>query len=141
MYLIDIDVLSALHGKNRDPRIVRWMETRRSADLYLSVVSIAEIESRIARLASSNTSSAQGQGLAAWLDSLIDLYSGHILSVDVSTAKRWGKLSSGVVYDGADLLVAATALERGLTLVTLRVPHFRPIGVPTVDPSALMVVA
>ena len=139
MYLIDSDVLSALRGKNRDPRIVRWMEARRTADLYLSVVSIAEIESKIARLSTSNSRSARG--LAAWLDSLIDLYGVHILEVDLDIARRWGRLSSGVVYDGADLLVAATALERGLTLVTLRVPHFRPIGVPTVDPSAVMVVA
>ena len=139
MYLIDSDVLSALRGKNRDPRIVRWMEARRTADLYVSVVSIAEIESKIARLSTSNSRSARG--LAAWLDSLIDLYGVHILEVDLDIARRWGRLSSGVVYDGADLLVAATALERGLTLVTLRVPHFRPIGVPTVDPSAVMVVA
>ena len=139
MYLIDSDVLSALRGKNRDPRTVRWMEARRTADLYVSVVSIAEIESKIARLSTSNSRSARG--LAAWLDSLIDLYGVHILEVDLDIARRWGRLSSGVVYDGADLLVAATALERGLTLVTLRVPHFRPIGVPTVDPSAVMVVA
>ncbi len=139
MYLIDSDVLSALRGKSRDPRIVRWMEARRTADLYVSVVSIAEIESNIARLSTSNSRSARG--LAAWLDSLIDLYGVHILEVDLDIARRWGRLSSGVVYDGADLLVAATALERGLTLVTLRVPHFRPIGVPTVDPSAVMVVA
>ena len=139
MYLIDIDVLSALRGKNRDPNIVRWMQAGRTADLYVSVVSIAEIESKIARLSTSNSRSARG--LAAWLDSLIDLYGGHILDVDLDIARRWGRLSSGLGYDGADLLVAATALERGLTLVTLRVPHFRPMGVPTVDPSAVMVMA
>ena len=139
MYLIDTDVLSALYGRKRDPRIVRWLEARRTADLYLSAVSIAEIESKISRL--SQTSARSAEGLACWLDSLIDLYGEHILSMDLAIAKRWGRLSSSVGYDGADLLVAATALERGLTLVTLRVPHFRPIGVPTVDPSAVMVVA
>ena len=138
MYLIDIDVLSSLRREQRDPQIVRWIESKRSSDLFVSVVSIAEIEAKVERLSASRSRSTRA--LAEWLDSFIDLYGGQILGVDLDIAKRWGRLCSNVGYDGADLLVAATALERGLTLATLRVPHFRPIGVPTVDPSSVMVV-
>ncbi len=79
--------------------------------------------------------------MAAWLDSFTGLYGARILGVDLAIARRWGELSSDLAFDGADLLVAATALEKGLTLVTLRVPLFRPTGVQTADPSAVMVVA
>ena len=56
------------------------------------------------------------------------------LPVDVGVARRWGLLSAEIGHDGADLLIAATALERGLTVVTRNLRHFAPTGVPTVNP-------
>ena len=73
--------------------------------------------------------------LAAWLDSVLTLYGDHILPVDVASARRWGRLSHTLGHDSADLFIAATALEHGLTVATRNVRHFQPAGVPVIDPS------
>ena len=74
------------------------------------------------------------RALALWLDSVLALYGDHILPVDVASARRWGRLSNVLGHDGADLLIAATALEHGLTVVTRNVRHFEPAGVKVLDP-------
>ncbi len=102
--------------------------------MYLSVVSIGEIERGIIRQERSNPDFAQS--LALWLDSVIKLYGEQILGVNLATARRWGQLSARIGNDSADLLVAATALEHGLSVVTRNVRHFRPTGVDVIDPCA-----
>ena len=134
MYLIDTDILSALRRRNRSPEIVKWISTQRMADLYLSVVSVGEIERGIARQRNENPAIAST--LATWLDDVIGLYGERILGVDMPTARRWGQLSAALKHDSADLLIAATALERGLTVVTRNVRHFLPTGVLVIDPSS-----
>ena len=133
MFLIDTDVLSALRRRERYPQVARWMSKQRAADLYLSVVSIGEIERSVIRQQRSNPDFARA--LALWLDSVITLYGEHILGVNLAIARRWGQLSARIGNDSADLLVAATALEHGLS-VTRNVRHFQPAGVEVVDPSA-----
>ena len=132
MFLIDTDVLSALRRRERSPDVVRWVSARRTTDLYLSVVSIGEIERGIVRRQRRDPVFARV--LAAWLDSVLVLYRERILAVDLSTARRWGRLSGALGHEGADLLIAATALERGLTVVTRNVRHFEPTGVPVLNP-------
>ena len=134
MFLIDTDVLSALRRRERYPQVARWMSRQRAADLYLSVVSIGEIERGVIRQQRSNPDFART--LALWLDSVITLYGEHILGVNLAIARRWGQLSARIGNDSADLLVAATALEHGLSVVTRNVRHFQPAGVEVVDPSA-----
>ncbi len=134
MFLIDTDVLSALRRRERYPEVARWMSRQRAADLYLSVVSIGEIERDVIRQQRSNPDFART--LALWLDSVITLYGEHILGVNMAIARRWGQLSARIGNDSADLLVAATALEHGLSVVTRNVRHFQPAGVEVVDPSA-----
>ena len=134
MFLIDTDVLSALRRRERYPQVARWMSRQRAADLYLSVVSIGEIERGVVRQQRSNPDFARAQAL--WLDSVITLYGEHILGVNLAIARRWGQLSARLGNDSADLLVAATALEHGLAVVTRNVRHFQPTGVEVVDPSA-----
>ena len=63
------------------------------------------------------------------------MYGERILAVDLSAARRWGRLSDGLGHESADLLIAATALEHGLTVVTRNVRYFEPTGVPVLDPS------
>ena len=134
MFLFDTDVLSDLRRRERNPRLVRWVSGQRTADLYLSVVSIGEIERGIARKRSRDPAFARV--LADWLDNLLALYGERILAVDLTVARRWGRLSATIGHAGADLLIAATALENGLTVVTRNVRHFEPTGVPTLDPCA-----
>ena len=57
-----------------------------------------------------------------------------MLAFDVHVAQRWGRLSAELGHDSADLIIAATALQHGLTVVTRNVKHFEPTGVKTFDP-------
>ena len=132
MFLLDTDVLSALRRRERHPEAVRWVKTQRTADLYISVVTVGEIERDITQQQPRDPSFA-GE-LALWLDRVLAWYSDRILIVDAATARRWGQLSATLGHDGADLLIAATALEHGLTVVTRNVRHFEPTGVPTLNP-------
>ena len=132
MFLLDTDVLSALRRRERHPEAVRWVETQRTADLYISVVTVGEIERGITQQQPRDPSFA-GE-LALWLDRVLAWYSDRILIVDAATARRWGRLSATLGHDGADLLIAATALEHGLTVVTRNARHFEPTGVPTLNP-------
>ena len=133
MFLVDTDVLSLLRRPERSPGIGRWMAEQRTTDLYMSVVSVAEIERGITR--QRRRDPAFASLLAAWLDTVLSLYGNRILPVDPSTARRWGRLSGDLGHEGTDLLIAATAIEHGLTVVTRNVGHFEPTGVPVLDPS------
>ena len=133
MHLIDTDVLSALRRKERHPRIAQWVSKQGAADLYLSVVTIGEIERGIWQQQHQNPPLARA--LATWLGKVMSFYGERVLNVDLATARRWGQLSATLGHEGADLLIAATALEHGLTVVTCNVRHFEPTGVEVVDPS------
>ena len=132
MFLLDTDVLSALRRSDRNPEIVRWIGAQRTSDLYMSVVTVGEIERGVTQQQQRNPSFSRE--LALWLDRVLAWYSDRILSVDAATARRWGQLSATLGHDGADLLIAATALEHGLRVVTRNVRHFEPTGVTTYDP-------
>ena len=132
MFLIDTDVLSALRRRDRHPELVRWLQAQRTADLYLSAVTVGEIERGIARQQRRDPSFARE--LSLWLDRVLAWYGDRILGVDVPTARRWGRLSGDLGHDRADLIIAATALEHGLTVVTRNLKHFEPTGVPVFNP-------
>ena len=132
MYLIDTVVLSELRKRTRDEAVERWFEDRRPTDLYLSVVTIGEIERGIERQRERDPGFAAA--LAEWLDATLARYADRLLAVDSAVARRWGRLSARLGHAGADVLIAATALEHGLTVVTRNVRHFAPTGVAVVDP-------
>ena len=132
MFLIDTDVLSALRRRDRHPEMVRWLQAQRTADLYLSAVTIGEIERGIVRQQRRHPSFARE--LSLWLDRVLAWYGDRILGVDVPTARRWGRLAGDLGHERADLIIAATALEHGLTVVTRNVKHFEPTGVPVFNP-------
>ncbi len=132
IFLLDTDVLSALRQRERNPDTVRWVEAQRKSDMYISVVTVGEIERGITQQQQRNPTFAQE--LALWLDRVLAWYSDRILSVDTATARRWGQLSATLGHDGADLLIAATALEHGLTVVTRNVRHLEPTGAPVFNP-------
>jgi len=125
-------VLSELRRRERDPGVVTWISSQRHEDCFLSVVSIGEIERGIARRRATDPSFATQ--LAGWLDQLLRLYGDRLLPMEVGVARRWGQLSASIGHDGADLLIAATALEHGLTVVTRNLKHFQATGVATLNP-------
>jgi predicted nucleic acid-binding protein len=132
MFLVDTDVLSALAKRRRDANVEAWIERQRTGDLFISVISIGEIERGIALQGRRHSDFAAM--LAAWLDQVLDLYGPRVLPFDLSSARRWGRLSAALGHSGADLQIAATALEHGLTVVTRNISDFEPTGVPLLNP-------
>jgi toxin FitB len=132
MFLIDTVTLSELGRRRRDPMVVTWFERQRTTELFLSVISIGEIERGIARQRARDPGFADA--LAAWLDRVPVLYGERVVPFDLPTARRWGTLSAALGNDSADLMIAATALEHGLTIVSRNVSDFAPTGVAVIDP-------
>lgn len=132
MFLLDTVVLSELRKKERNPGLTEWMSRQNSANLFLSVVSIGEIERGICSVAKKDPDFA-GR-LAVWRDKLLIMYAGHLLPVSVAVARRWGKLSVEAGNAGADILVAATALEHNLAVVTRNTRHFSVTGISVYNP-------
>src|SRR5436189_2613126 len=131
MYLIDTMVLSELRKMQRNAGLVAWFEKQRTADLFVSVISIGEIERGIARQRATDPGFAAV--LAMWLDKVLALYGERILPFELQTARRWGLLSAALGNESADLMIAATALEHGLTVVTRNVADFAPAHVPVLN--------
>ena len=134
MYLIDTAVLSALRRGERHPGAARWLQAQRTSDLHLSVVTIGEVERGIEQ--QQRRDPAFASELAGWLERVLAWYGDRVLPVDLATAQRWGRLSATLGYESVDLLIAATALEHGLTVVTHNVQHFEPAAVPVLNPFA-----
>ncbi|MDE2900212.1 MAG: type II toxin-antitoxin system VapC family toxin [Chloroflexota bacterium] len=132
MFLLDTNVLSALRRPDRNPGPAAWLQAQRDSDIFLSVVTIAEVERGIALQRPSNPDFARD--LALWAERILSWFADRVLPVDAATARRWGNLSASLGNQGLDLLIAATALERGLTVVTRNVRHFEPTGVSILDP-------
>ena len=132
MFLIDTNVVSALRRPERHLAPTLWLQQQRPSDIFLSVVTIGEIERGIAQQTSQNRDFART--LVHWLERILGWFADRILPVNLPTARRWGALSASIGHQGADLLIAATALEHGLTVVTRNVRHFQPAGVPVFNP-------
>lgn len=132
MYLLDTVVLSELRRRERNTGVTAWLRERRAEELFLSAITIGEVERGIVRQRDRDPGFAEA--LSAWLERTVDLYADRILPVDVRVAAHWGRLSGRVGHDGADLLIAATALVHGLTVVTRNVRHFLPTGAAVIDP-------
>jgi predicted nucleic acid-binding protein len=136
MFLLDTVVISELRKplRQRNPNLVNWIEAVYSQDLFISVVTIGEIERGIERQRQLDPQFAAS--LAAWLDVVLRTYEGRILPVDIAVARRWGRLSHQMGNKGLDLAIAATALENGLAVVTRNVADFERTGVSVLDPSS-----
>lgn len=139
MYLVDTNVLSAAAPTKIVPRqeLRDWME-RNSAGLYLSVITIAEVQEGITRSRRTGAD-AKAKRLTDWLETVLHLYASRILPIDVTTARRIGGLADHARGQGhapglADLAIAATAMTRGYVVLTRNLRHFAPLGVPVRDP-------
>jgi predicted nucleic acid-binding protein len=132
MFLLDTVIVSELRKKTPNARVVKWISSQHEDKLHLSVITLGEIERGIEKRRKEDLSFADA--LEAWLESLTRLYADRILPVSATIARRWGRLSVQLGHDGADVLIAATALTHGLTVVTRNVSHFKPTGVSVINP-------
>ena len=125
-------VLSALRQRQRNENLVAWLQAVPESALFLSVVTLGEVERGIAAVASRDPTFAQR--LMIWLDEVLRRFAPRILPVEIATARRWGRLAAAHGHAGVDLMIAATALEHGLVVATSNTRHFIGTGVTLVDP-------
>ena len=132
-YLLDTNVLSELRRKVPDPQVAEWFKRRPASTLYLSVLTLGEIRKGIENL----PHGARRLALSDWLEAdLPAFFMGRILPIDSAVADRWGRMvaQASRPLPAVDSLLAATAAQHGLTLVTRNVRDISDSGVQFVDP-------
>lgn len=132
-YLIDTNLLSELRRKSPDPGVVAWFLQRPPTTLHLSVLTLGEIRKGIEGV----DDERRRQLLIDWLETdLPTFFTGRILSIDGAVADRWGRLvaAAGRPLPAIDGLLAATALEHDLVLVTRNVKDFSGLPVQIFNP-------
>jgi predicted nucleic acid-binding protein len=132
-YLLDTNVLSELRkGARCDAAVAAWAERERQESHYLSTLSLGEIRKGIELLR--RKAPRDAAALEVWLARLIDQYEGAILGITPEIAETWGRLCARRPLPVIDSLLAATALEFGLTVATRNIADFKGTGVKTVNP-------
>jgi predicted nucleic acid-binding protein len=132
MYLLDTNTVSEL--RRMRPPVRQWLEAQASQDLFISVISLGEIEKGISRAATGDR--AFSARLQRWLGETRDLFAANTLPVTAEIALAWGRIAAGRTRDTADALIAATALVHGLTLVTRNIRDFADLPLRVLDPWA-----
>jgi predicted nucleic acid-binding protein len=132
-YLLDTNVISELVRSRPNRAVQRWVQGVPDTALHLSVLSLGEIRRGVEGVAEA----ARRERLRVWLEQeLPDWFEERLLPVDAAVADRWGRLvaQAGRPLPAVDSLLAATALEHGLRLVTRNATDFRFPGLEVVDP-------
>ena len=136
MFLLDTHVVSELRkvraGK-ANPQVAAWADRVDADDLYLSVVTLQELETGV--LLIERRDENQGAVLRTWFDShVLPAFAGRILPVTEAVARRSAHLHVPQPRPFCDSLIAATALEHQMTVVTRNVVDFASTGVLLVNP-------
>ena len=132
-YLIDTNVLSELRRKAPVLWVVAWLQARPRQSLFLSVLTLGEIRKGLERV----PEPARKQALLDWLEvELPNYFVGRVLAIDAATADRWGRLMAQAArpLPAIDALLAATALQNYLALVTRNTKDFAGLDVPLINP-------
>jgi toxin FitB len=134
MYLLDTNVVSELRRTTKaHPSVRTWAQNLPAASLYLSAISILELE--IGILLMERRDRKQGAILRAWMDRhVLPTFDGRILAIDTAVAQRCAALHIPDPRSDHDALIAATALIHGMTVATRNVDHFQPMGVAVINP-------
>lgn len=139
-YLVDTNAISGglpARSAGEASRAIAWM-VRHSDSLFLSVITIAEIEAGIAQARREGADRKTGR-LADWLDTVRHLYASRIMVFDLAIACLAGTVSDrarglGHAPGFVDLVIAATAQMNGMTILTRNVRHFARLAVAARDP-------
>ena len=135
-FLLDTNVVSELRksktGKAH-PKVTTWAAKVPSASLFISVITVLELESGVIRL--ERRDPAQGAIMRAWMDNhVLPAFAGRVLPIDVPVALQCAKLHSPDPLNERDALIAATAIVHGMTVVTRDVADFERTGVRLLNP-------
>jgi toxin FitB len=134
MYLLDTNVVSELRRIKPHGSVVAWLQSKSENDLFLSAVTIGEIQAGIEITRRQDLSKARE--IETWLDQVAASY--HILPMDAPAFRAWARLMHGRSDAHLeDAMIAATALSKNLTLVTRNVRDFEPFGVSLLNPFSV----
>jgi len=135
-FLLDTCVISEFTQKKPSAHLIDWLSTKNEDDLYISVLTIGEIQQGISKLPDSK----RKLSLQQWLDQDVSRrFDGRILSIDKAIIDRWGRLRGTALRNARtfpviDSMLAATALTHGLTIVTRNVEDISDTGVAIRNP-------
>jgi toxin FitB len=133
VYLLDTNVVSELRKRKPHQGVLEWIRGVPEESLFLSVVSVGEIQAGIEITREQDPQKAAE--IEDWLTNVAQTY--NIVPADAPTFRRWAQLvHRRPDHHLEDALIAATALVRGMTVVTRNVGDFEPFGVPLLDPFA-----
>jgi len=132
-YLLDTNVVSELRkGRRADQHVRRWFSAHRRDEIWLSVLVVGELRRGVELIARRDAASAEA--LRDWLQSIIDEFSDRLLPVTIEISERWAMLTVPDPVLVVDGLMAATAIEHELTLVTRNVADVSRTGAACVNP-------
>lgn len=134
-FLLDTNVISEVRRKRPDGSVLSWLSRADPAALCISVLTLGEIAKGAAQCAVRD--SAQAAIYYQWLSLVRSNYADRTIAVDADIAEAWGRLATKRTFPVVDGLIAATALVRGMTLVTHNVRDFADAGVSIIDPWSL----
>jgi hypothetical protein len=132
-YLLDTNVVSELRKQRPHGGVVAWLESIDDAQLYLSAVTIGEIQAGIELTREQDPGKAEE--IEAWLELVAGAY--NVLPMDAATFRAWARLlhrKSDTLYE--DAMIAATAKVHGLTVATRNVSDFNALGLEVFNPFA-----
>jgi len=135
-YLFDTNVLSELTTKDPNANVVAWVESIDQENIFLSVVAIGELKKGVEKLPGSK----RKKDLISWLENdLLIRFGERVIPLDLPVMLVWGTMvaeleKAGTPLPAIDSLLAASASQRGLTLVTRNTKDFEPAGIPLINP-------
>ena len=133
MYLLDTNVISELRRSRPHGAVLRWLDPIASADLFLSAVSIGEIQIGIE--ITRNRDAAKAAEIERWLEEVTQTF--QVVTLDAAAFRIWARLMHRKTDDRAlDAMIAASAIARGLTVVTRNVRDFKAFPVTVANPFA-----
>ena len=132
--LLDTCVIAEYQKPAPDIKVMNWLAAQIEESLFLSVLTIGEIEKGIARLPASKRKNS----LETFLATLVTRFDRRILHLDTAILRRWGRLTGSLEKKGRvlpiiDSLLAATALEYNFTIVTRNTADFAGTGAPVLN--------